>query len=60
MKKGLKRIEYNSWHFKDGKKIEGAPSDIRGNLTGIRGNLDDCEITQEDRKIGIKIEDLVL
>ena len=67
MKKALKKIVKKIWHYKDGKLMEGAPTNItgdlygiRGDLTGISGDLDDCEITQEDRKIGIKIEDLVL
>jgi len=44
--------------------IRGNLSGIRGNLSGIRGdltdtwgNVDDCEITDEDRKRGISIEE---
>ena len=32
---------------------------VRGNLTGVSGDLDDCKITQEDRKAGIHISELI-
>lgn len=34
-------------------------SGLWGEITGLRGNLDDCEITDEERKKGIQITDLV-
>ena len=50
----------------NGKRIEGAPSDVRGDLSGVRGDLsgvsgdlDDCEISDDDREKGIDIEDLI-
>jgi hypothetical protein len=30
-----------------------------GDLSNIRGNVDDCEITDDERKKGIDINDLV-
>jgi prophage DNA circulation protein len=39
--------------------ISGNVSNISGNVSGISGNLDDCEITEEDRKKGIDIKDLI-
>lgn len=42
-------------------------SRLYGNITGIKGiatnyigNLDDCELTDEERKIGIDIKDLII
>jgi prophage DNA circulation protein len=35
--------------------IRGDVSGIYGNVSGISGNLDDCEITEFDRKNGIDI-----
>jgi len=32
---------------------------ISGNVFGISGNIDDCELTEEDRKKGVDIENLV-
>jgi len=32
---------------------------VRGDLSGVSGNIDDCEITDEDRKKGISIDDLI-
>ena len=31
-----------------------------GNLSGIRGNIDDCDLTPEDREKGIRIQDLII
>jgi len=46
--------------IKEKNKYWGDLSGISGDLTGIRGNIDECEITLKDRKKGIKIEDLIL
>ena len=43
MKKVLERIEKKYW----------------GDLTGISGDVDLCEITPEEREKGIKIEELI-
>ena len=69
MKKALQKIESSNvslYYFKDGKRIEGVPEDIRGDVSGIRGNvngiignLDDCEITDKERKVVVDIQDLV-
>ena len=32
---------------------------MRGDLSGVWGDIDDCELTDEDRKNGINIENLV-
>ena len=39
MKKALKRITSAIYYYKNSIKIEGAPSDIRGDLSDISGNL---------------------
>ena len=95
MKKTLTKNKYNLYHVKDGVKIEGVHSGLRGdisdglygnvsglrgdvyglrgnvtglsgdvsglrgNVTGLSGNLDDCEITDEDRKKGIDVNELI-
>ena len=59
MKKALKRVEYKIWHFLNGNKVEGAPFGITGNLTGIRGDLTDCELTEEERERGVSVEELI-
>jgi len=68
MKKALKRA-YNSgvFHSVDGKRIAGVPESISGNISsglsgdisGLSGDFDDCEITEEERKNGVKINDLI-
>ena len=40
-------------------EISGDLSEIRGDLLGISGDLEDCEITEEDRKKGIDIKELI-
>ena len=39
--------------------LSGDCSNLRGDCTGLLGNLDDCEITDNERKIGIDIEKLI-
>jgi hypothetical protein len=65
MKKLLQK-NTNLYHIKDGIRIEGVHenisgnvNDIRGDVSGISGNLDDCEITDEEREKGININDLI-
>ena len=41
-------------------RISGNLTGIRGNLTRISGNLDDCELTDEDRKRGVDISELLI
>ena len=59
MKKALKK-EAEVFHFVNGKKIYGFHSDVSGNLTDVCGDLDECEISDSDRKKGVNIEDLIL
>jgi hypothetical protein len=39
--------------------VSGDLTGVSGDLTGVSGDLDDCEITDQDRKNGVKIEDLI-
>ena len=39
--------------------LSGNITKIYGDCTGITGDLDECEITEEDRKKGINIKDLI-
>ena len=59
MKRELTKTTCKIWHIKDGIRREGPPSDESGDLTGVWGNVDDCKITQEDRKAGIHISELI-
>lgn len=73
MKRMLKIVEYKIWHYANGEKINGPHDRVRGDLSGVRGeisgvrgeisnvwgDLDDCEISDEDRKNGIDIKNLV-
>ena len=47
--------------------ISGNVSGIRGNVSGIygdmsdiSGNIDNCELTNEEREVGVNIKDLVI
>jgi hypothetical protein len=44
----------------DLSNISGNLSGISGDLSGISGNVDDCELTDEDRKRGVHILELVV
>jgi hypothetical protein len=73
MKKALKMLSGGVFYFVDGKKIQGLPTGLSGNVTGLRGDVtglrgdvtglsgdvDKCEITEEERLNGINIRDLV-
>ena len=39
--------------------LRGDVSGLRGEVSGLRGNVDTCEITDEERKIGVDILQLV-
>jgi len=34
-------------------------SKVSGNLFGIWGNIDDCDLSDDDRKKGIDVQDLI-
>ena len=66
MEKKLTRVKTNVYFYENGKKIEGFPprvsgdlSGVRGDLTGVWGSLSDCAITDEERAAGVDINDLV-
>ena len=66
MKKLLKKQVNQLYYFKNRVKVYGVHERISGNVTGIygnvsyiSGNLDDCEITPEERKAGVHISTLV-
>lgn len=39
--------------------LKGSCSGLSGNCSNLSGDLDDCELTEEERKKGINIKDLV-
>ena len=73
MEKKLTRVKTNVYFYKNGKRIEGFPpcvsgnlsnvsgdlTGVSGNLTDVRGDLSDCAITAEDRAAGVDINDLI-
>jgi hypothetical protein len=40
--------------------VTGNLTGVTGNLTGVGGNIDACELTEKDRKKGVKVSDLIL
>ena len=40
-------------------RVQGDLSSVWGNLTGVSGDLDECGITEADRKTGVNIEYLI-
>lgn len=74
MKRNLKRAKSVIWHYNDvGERAEGPPAGVRGDLTGVRGDLtgvwgnlsgvwgdiDDCDLSPEDRARGVHIDELI-
>lgn len=39
MKKALSKVEFKTWHYVDGKRVEGVHDRISGDVTGIIGNV---------------------
>ena len=39
-------------------ELRGDISELRGDATDYAGNIDTCELTEEERKKGVNIEDL--
>ena len=60
MKKLLKRIESKCyWIDENGNRRDGVHAGISGNVSGIWGNVDKCELTVDERNKGVRIEDLI-
>ena len=66
MIKNLKRIAAKTWYSENGEKKQGVHSKISGDVSGIYGNvnrisgdIDNCQITSEERKKGVNIADLL-
>ena len=62
MKRGLTRIPLKfvaRGYWGNLSDVSGDLSDVWGDLSNVSGNISDCEITDDDRKNGIKVEDLI-
>lgn len=66
MKKNLHKASVILFHFVDGKKTVGANNNMRGNCSGLRGdcswiigNIDSCDLSDEERECTIRIEELI-
>ena len=59
MKKALERIKNELYYYKNNEKIIGIPSRLRGNVSGLRGDVNNCRITKREREKGVNIADLV-
>jgi hypothetical protein len=59
MKATLEKTTTEIYFYVDGERKEAAPPGVTGDLSGVRGDLDACEITEEDRNRGIDIKDLI-
>ena len=61
MKQKLTRVKPISelYHYTADNKIHGMPPGLRGDCSGLRGNIDDCWLTYGERRIGVKIQKLV-
>ena len=60
IKKLQKRVRKELHHFENQSEILGPNSKMSGDCSGLSGNLNDCEITEGERKTGVLITDLVM
>jgi len=58
--KGNKKNGIHNKIYGNVSEISGNVSGIYGNVNGIFGDINLCELTEEERKEGVKIEDLVM
>lgn len=66
MKKALWKSQNACWHFVDGLRIDGCHDNLTGdvtrlltgNVTGLTGDVDDCELSDADRVAGVNVTDL--
>ena len=54
-----KAAQHPLYYYRSGMRIEGPHPGLRGNVTGLWGDLDDCEITDAERENGIAVATLV-
>jgi hypothetical protein len=67
MKRLLTRVvPLTLYHLDDGVRKDGPPpgvwgylSGVWGDLTGVRGDIADCGLTDDDRRRGVSVEDLI-
>ena len=73
MKAVLSLVKKELYHYVNGKRVEGVPTDLRGNVTdlsgdvsdlsgnvtGLRGDVDEAEITDKERQKGVNVKDLI-
>jgi hypothetical protein len=61
MKAALCRVKKKLfWIDGNKQRHEGPNPELRGDCSELRGNLDDCELTNDDRATGVQIETLVI
>ena len=59
MKRALSSMTATIYYYKDEKKIEGKHENITGNVTWLRGDVDDCTLTNKEREKGVDVKDLI-
>ena len=73
MKKCLKKLELKIYHVVKGEKIDGVHAGIEGDVTGIegdvtgiegdvtsiRGNVDGAGLTDDERRSGVDVSQLI-
>lgn len=47
------------WHYSNGGRVDGAHESLSGDATGLRGDVGDCDLSDEERKRGVSVHDLV-
>jgi len=59
MKKCLKKLELKIYHVVKGEKIDGVHAGIRGDVTGIEGDVDGAGLTDDERRSGVDVSQLI-
>jgi len=60
MKPALKKTESQIYYFSEGRRIDGPHDLISGDVSGLSGDIDACELTDEERAAGVDVTKLVM
>lgn len=60
MKRALKSSMIGVYHYIDGVKTDGIPSALRGDVSRLSGDVDNCCISDDERVAGVNVDDLVV
>jgi hypothetical protein len=59
MKAMLSLIKAKLYHVNNGRCVPGAHADLRGDVSGLWGDVSDCDLTDAERAAGVDVRLLI-